>query len=277
MDGLLSFHFPLRRLCRFGLFGRSRSGGHGECGGFFSGLRHAIHDPAYPDVDYIRLELAVERHGADGHFACLGIFDFLPLDDFEQDAVRIASYNQRFVIAGGQDFVVGGHQIIVIVLTSTVTGNAVAFDNRRDVNIIRGHFPFGQCREERLDLWRFETVIPHVPHKGDHIVDLAEGQFAAVSLAKRVHAFVGASIGDDFLHSRVSEGIEHIPAVDGRDHCPFKTFHTRDRGNGTIVAVTFHAVDRVQVLARDNLVGQGSGDFFGNGSRLGGELKRCQA
>ena len=125
-----------------------------------------------------------------------------------------------------------------------MTGNAITLDNGCDVNIIRGHFAFGQGWEERLDGRHLETVIPGVTHESDHVVDLTEGQFAAISLAEGVHAFVGTPVSNDFLHGRVGQGVEHIPAVDGRDHCSLKTFHTRDRGNRTIVAVTF-TVDRV--------------------------------
>ncbi len=83
-----------------------------------------------------------------------GIFrirDRRSLDDLQQVAVRVAGDDVLvLVVAGGQDLLIRGHEVIVAVLACPVAGDAVALHDRCNVHIIRRHFPIGQRREQRL-------------------------------------------------------------------------------------------------------------------------------
>ena len=108
----------------------------------------------------------------------LGIRDRCSLNDLQQITVRVAcNHIVILVITSGQNFIIRGHQVIVVVLAGAMTRNTITFHNRRNVNIIRRHFAVRQWREQRLQRFRrnFETVIPHVTHERDDVIDLALG------------------------------------------------------------------------------------------------------
>jgi len=247
-----------------------------ERGRVCRGERHAVHDPADEHVNDVGLQRTVRRHGVDqGLVRVFRIGDGMILDDLQQVGVLVARENVLVhVVAGGQDFLVGGHQVIVVRLAGAVTGDAVAFDDGLDVDIVRRHFTFRQRREERLERLggNLETVIPHVAHEDDDVVNVALAQaFGVVHFSEWVHARLGSSIGNHFSHRGIVERVKHVMPVDGRNYLSLQTLHTFNRRDLAVVAVTLGALDRVQILTSENLVNESRGDFnlFGFGISRG--------
>jgi hypothetical protein len=190
-----------------------------------------------------------------------------PLDNLQQIAVRVARNNiVVLVVTSAQNIFVAIHNVVVVFLIRAVAGDAVALDNRRDVDIIGWDLGISQRREERLDLRLFKAVIPRIAHESNDVINLAASKaLRVVSFPKRIHACIGTAIGDDLGYRSIVEGVEDVLAVDGRDFLAFEALHTLDFCHRAVIAMTFDTIDRIQILPGDNLVHQRGRDLDGLG------------
>ena len=129
---------------------------------------------------------------------------------------------------------------------------------------VGGNFALGQGRVKGRNVGGFVAIIPGIAHEGDDEFNFVARQaFGIVGFSERRHSKIGAAISDQFHHRWIVDGVKHIGAVNDADDHALQPGHAQNDIHLAIVAMTFDAVKRVQILPGGDLVGQRVRDFDG--------------